>query len=131
MRRIVHVFVATTLAAGAVVALALPAHAQATTGDLAAFCAARIEANSADTKAENVTVLTKMVASAPAVVSTPMADLLALVKKQGDKAFESKEGTALLATLEPYIYACFFPEGGKKNGKPHYKLGMEGSFTVS
>ncbi len=30
-----------------------------------------------------------------------------------------------------YIYACFLPEGGKKNGKPHYKLGMEGSFTVS
>ena len=30
-----------------------------------------------------------------------------------------------------YIYACFFPEGGKKNGAPHFKLGMEGSFSVS
>ena len=85
-------------------ALALPAHAQTATGDLTAFCAARIEANAADTKADNIAVLTKMVASAPAAVRTPMADLLALVKKQGDKAFESKAGTALLATLEPYIY---------------------------
>jgi hypothetical protein len=233
LRRIVHVFVATSLAAGAVVALALPAHAQAATGDLTAFCAARIEANSADTKAENVAVLTKMVTSAPAAVSTPMAGLLALVKKQGDKAFESKDGTALLATLEAYIYdncpgkqlpvtaidyeyqgipatlpagvtkikmtnaapkeahmmviakltaageampldkvlalpdkkagkyidfenaafmqaepgaagyapinltpgkyayMCFFPEGGKKHGKPHFLLGMEGTVTVS
>ena len=30
-----------------------------------------------------------------------------------------------------YIYACFFPQGGKKDGKPHFLLGMEGSFTVS
>ncbi len=214
-------------------AFALPAHAQTGSGDLAAFCAARIDANAAETKAENVAVLTKMVASAPTAVSTPMADLLALVKKQGDKAFESKDGTALLATLEAYIYdtcpgkqlavtaidyeyqgipatlpagvtkikmtnaapkeghmmvmakltaageampldkilalpdkkagkyidfsnaafmqaepgasgyapinltpgkyayMCFFPEGGKKNGTPHYKLGMEGTVTVS
>jgi hypothetical protein len=97
-------FVAASLAGGAVVALALPGHAQTATGDLTAFCAARIEANAADTKADNIAVLTKMVASAPAAVRTPMADLLALVKKQGDKAFESKAGTALLATLEPYIY---------------------------
>ena len=232
MRRIVHVLVAASVAAGALVAVALPAHAQSATGDLTAFCAARIEANSADTKAENIAVLTKMVAAAPASVSTPMAGLLALVKKQGDKAFESKDGTALLATLEAFIYEscpgakldvtaidyeyqgipatlpagvtkikltnaapkeghmmviakltaageameldkvlalpdkkagkyidyenaafmqaepgasgyapinltpgkyaymCFFPEGGKKNGKPHFMLGMEGTVTV-
>jgi hypothetical protein len=179
-------------------------------------------------------VLTKMAAGAPSAVSTQMNDLLALVKKQGDKAFESKQGSALLATaravhlrqlpgrqgrghrdrlrvpgrsgdaagrrdevqdderraqgrphdgdrqadsggrrrsdstrssrcrrrrrrststraarpfleakpgatgyapinLQPgtYGYACFFPQGGKKNGKPHYALGMEGTFTVS
>ena len=178
-------------------------------------------------------MLTKLVAAAPAAVSTPTAGLLALFKKQGDKAFESKEGTALLATLEAYIYdncpgkqlqvsaydygyegipatlpagvtkikmtntapkeghmmamvkltaageateldkilalsekkqgkyfdfssaafmeaqpggagyapinltpgkyayMCFFPEGGKKNGKPHFLLGMEGMVTVS
>jgi hypothetical protein len=224
---------ASGLVAGAVAGLGGTALAQTRTADLAAFCAARVEANAADTKAENVTVLSKMVATAPAAVSTPMADLLALVKKKGDKAFESKEGTALLATLEPYIYdtcpgnqlpvtaldyeyqgipatlpagvtkikmtnaapkedhmmviakltaagekmeldkvldlpdkkaakyidyknaafmqakpgtagyapinltpgkyayMCFFPEGGKKNGKPHFMLGMEGTVTVS
>ncbi len=233
MRRFVPLLFVSGLVAGAVAGLGGTALAQTGTGDLAAFCAARIEANAADTKAENVTVLTKMVAAAPAAVSTPMADLLALVKKQGDKAFESKDGTALLATLEPYIYdncpgkqlavtaidyeyqgipatlpagvtkikmtnaapkedhmmviakltaageameldkvlalpdkkagkyidfenaafmqaepgaagyapinltpgkyayMCFFPEGGKKNGKPHFMLGMEGTVTVS
>jgi len=30
-----------------------------------------------------------------------------------------------------YAYMCFFPEGGKKNGKPHFMLGMEGTVTVS
>jgi hypothetical protein len=226
-------FVASTLAAGTVVALAGTAHAQTGTGDLAAFCAGRIEANATEGKAEDVAVLTKMAAAAPPAVSAPMADLLALVKKQGEKAFESKQGGQLLGVLEPYIYdncpgrqvpfnaidyeytgipatipagvtkfkmtntapkeghmiavvkvnpgnestpidkifalpdkkaakvvdfdnagfaeaepgasgyfpmnltpgkyiyGCFFPEGGKKNGKPHYKLGMEGSFTVS
>jgi hypothetical protein len=221
------------LVAGTIAGLGGTALAQTGTPDLAAFCAARIESNSADTKADNVAVLTKMVAAAPAAVSTPMADLLVLVKKKGDKAFESKEGAALLATLEPYIYdncpgqqlpvtaidygyqgipatlpagvtkikmtnaapkeghmmviakltaageameldkilalpdkkavkyidyknaafmqaeagatgyapinltpgkyayMCFFPQGGKKHGKPHFMLGMEGTVTVS
>ena len=207
--------------------------AQTGTGDLAAFCQGRLDANSAESKADNVAVLTKMAAAAPSAVSTPMSDLLALVKKKGDKAFESPAGGALLAQLEPYIYdncpgnkvavtaidyefqgvpatlpagvakfkmtntapkedhmmaifkltpegaalgadkvlalpqkkagkymdqssqafmeakpgesgyspinltpgtyayACFFPQGGKNNGTPHFKLGMEGSFTVS
>jgi len=219
--------------AGTVVAFAGAGQAQTGAGDLAAFCAGRIEANSTDGKAEDVAVLTKMVAAAPAAVSAPMADLLALLKKDGEKAFESKQGAQLLGVLEPYIYdncpgkqlpvtaidyeyqgipatmsagvtkfkltnsapkedhmiavvkvgpgnesmpvdkilalpdkkqgkildfsdagfaeakpgdsgyfpmnltpgkyiyACFFPEGGKKNGTPHFKLGMEGSFTVS
>jgi len=233
LRRIIQLLVVSALTATTVVAFAGAGQAQTGAGDLATFCAARIEANSADTKADNVAVLTKMVGSAPAAVSTPMADLLALVKKQGDKAFESKEGTALLATLEPYIYdncpgkqlpvtaidyeyqgvpatlpagvtkikmtnaapkedhmmamvkltaageamdldkllampqkkqgkyfdfssaafmeakpggvgyspinltpgkyayMCFFPEGGKKHGKPHFLLGMAGTVTVS
>ena len=233
MRRFVPLLFVSGLVASAVAGLGGPALAQTGTGDLAAFCAARIEANAAETKAENVAVLTKMVAAVPAAVSTPMADLLALVKKKGGRAFESKEGLALLATLEPYIYdncpgkqlpvtaidyeyegmpatlpagvtkikmtnaapvedhmmamvkltaageameldkilalpekkqgkyfdfssaafmeakpgavgyapinltpgkyayACFFPEGGKKNGKPHFMLGMEGTVTVS
>jgi hypothetical protein len=221
------------LAAGSVVVFTGSAHGQAGTGDLAAFCAARLEASAAETKAENIAVLTKMVAAAPSAVSAPMSGLLALVTKKGTKAFESPDGTALLAQLEPYIYdscpgrqvpfsaidyeyeglpatlpagvtkfkmtnnapkeghmiavvkvqpgnestpveklfglpdkkqakvldfsqagfaqaepgasgyfpmnltpgryvyACFFPEGGKKNGKPHSVLGMTGEFTVS
>ena len=104
MRRFVPLLFVSGLVAGAVAGLGGPALAQTGTGDLAAFCAARIEANAAETKADNVAVLTKMVAAVPAAVSTPMADLLALVKKKGGRAFESKEGMALLATLEPYIY---------------------------
>jgi hypothetical protein len=225
--------VASALAAGTVVALAGAGHAQTGAGDLTAFCAARMEANGAETKAENVAVITKIAAAAPPAISAPVNDLLALVKKKGDKAFESPEGTALLGQIEPYIYdncpgkqlpisaidyeyqgipatlpagvtkfkmtnnapkedhmiavvkvipgnestpvekllslpqkkqgkvldftdggfaeakpgasgyfpmnltpgkyiyACFFPEGGKKNGKPHFLLGMQGSFTVS
>ena len=97
MRRFVPLLFVSGLVAGAVAGLGGTAAARTGTADLAAFCSARIEANAADTKAENVTVLTKMVAAAPADVSTPMADLLALVKQKGDKAFESKAGTALLA----------------------------------
>jgi len=233
LRRFIQLLVVSALIATTVVAFAGPGGAQTGSGDLAAFCAGRVEANGVEGKAENVAVLTKMAAAAPSAVSTPMNDLLALVKKQGDKAFESKKGAELLGVLEPYIYdncpgtkvpvtaidyeyqglpatlpagftkfkmtnnapkeghmlaifkvrpgnestpidkllalpdkqaekavdftnatfmeadpgesgygpitltpgkyiyACFFPEGGKKNGKPHYKLGMEGSFTVS
>jgi hypothetical protein len=233
LRRFTQLLVACALAAGSVVAFAGVGHAQTGVGDLAAFCAGRIEANTAESKADNVEVLTKMVAAAPAAVSSPMNDLLALVKKKGDKAFESPQGTTLLGQIEPYIYdncpgnkvpvtaidyqyqgvpatlpagvakfkmtnaapkedhmmaifkltpegaalgvdkvmalpqkkagkymdsssqafmeakpgdtgyapinltpgtyayACFFPQNGKKNGTLHFKLGMEGSFTVS
>jgi hypothetical protein len=229
----VQLLVASALAAGTVVAFAGAGQAQTGSGDLAAFCAARIEANAAQTKAENIAVLTKIAAAAPAAVSSPVNDLLALVKQKGDKAFESPQGSTLLAQIEPYvydncpgtkvpvtaidyqyqgmpatlpagvakfkmtnaapkedhmmavfkvrpgnesmdvdkilalpqkkaakfvdysqsafmeakpgdsgyspitltpgkyIYACFFSQGGKKNGTPHFKLGMEGSFTVS
>src|SRR5204862_4277036 len=104
LRRFIQVLVASALTAGAVLAFGGAGQAQTGSGDLAAFCAGRIEANAADTKADNVAVLTKMAAAAPPAVSTQMNDLLALVKQQGDKAFESKQGSALLAQLEPYIY---------------------------
>jgi hypothetical protein len=233
LRRFIQLLVASALAAGTVVALGGAGQAQTGSGDLTAFCAGRIEANATEGKAEDVAVLTKMAAAAPPAVSTQMTSLLELVKKKGEKAFESKEGAALLAQLEPYIYdncpgkqvpitaidyeyqglpatlpagvtkfkmtnsapkeghmiaivkvqpgnestptekilslpekkqgkildfsdagfaeaepgasgyfpmnltpgkyvyACFFPEGGKKNGKPHFLLGMQGEFTVS
>ena len=37
------------------------------------------------------------------------------------------------AVLEPgkYLYACFIPQAGKKKGDPHWKLGMQGSLTVT
>ena len=39
--------------------------------------------------------------------------------------------TAMNLTPGKYVYVCYFPEGGKKNGKPHFLLGMDGEFTVS
>jgi hypothetical protein len=233
VRRIVRLFVVTALTVGALAVLALPVGAQTGTGDLVAFCQGRIEASSAETKADNIAVITKMVAVAPTAMSQPMTDLLALVKKDGNKAFESPQGAALLAQIEPYVYdncpgnkvavtaidyeyqgvpatlpagvakfkmtnaapkenhmmgifkltpegaalgwdkivamsqkkagkymdqsgqafleakpgdsgyapinltpgtygyACFFGKGGKNNGTPHFKLGMQGTFTVS
>jgi len=230
---LLQLLVASALAAGTVVGLASVGQAQTGSGDLAAFCAGRIEANSTEGKAEDIAVITKIAAAAPPAISSQVNDLLALVKQKGEKAFESKEGTALLGQIEPYvyencpgtkvpvtaidyeyqgmpatlpagvtkfkmtnaapkeghmmavfkvrpgnesmdvnkilampekkagkvvdfndatfmeaepgasgygpinltpgkyIYACFFPEGGKKNGKPHFLLGMSGSFTVS
>jgi uncharacterized cupredoxin-like copper-binding protein len=42
-------------------------------------------------------------------------------------------GLAIVPNLVPgnYIVACFQTQNGKKNGKPHYKLGMYAEFTVS
>jgi len=34
-------------------------------------------------------------------------------------------------TAGDYLYACFLPTGGKKNGKPHFTQGMYGSLTVA
>ena len=229
MRRILALIVATGLAAS-VVALAGPAGAQ--TGDLAAFCAAREEANSAQTKAENTAVIQKVYDAAPAAAIPAITAIRDGFAKKGQKFFNSDDGLAALAqldsyvydncpgvkvpitaidyefdgvpatlaagatnfkltnnapkenhemaiikvlpagesidplkilalpdkkagkyvdfsksafmfappgqsgytplTLEPgkYIYACFLPQGGKKDGKPHFTLGMNGSFTV-
>jgi len=230
MRRILLILSIAALTAGAFVALAVPAGAQ--TGDLGAFCADRIEANSAEGKAANLAVMNKMVPIAPAGVVGPMTALRDAYQKKGEKLFNGPEGFALLgpvdawiydncpgvqvpvtaidygyegvpATLKPgvtkfkltnsapkedhmmgivkltdaaagkdvkdllalpekkqakyfddadgafmfapagqtgyapaeltpgtYAYACFLPQGGKKNGAPHFTLGMYGSFTV-
>jgi hypothetical protein len=212
-------------------AVAGPAGAQ--TGDIPAFCAARLEANSAHTKAENKAVIEKVYNAAPAAAvaaitairdgfnqkgdkffettkgaqalsqldavvyancpgtsvpvtaidyefqgvpatlpagaakfkltnTAPKEDhemavlklnaegeslsiekLLALPEKKAQKYFDESASTFMFApagqtgygfvTLEPgkYAYACFLSQGGKKNGKPHFMLGMQGSFTVS
>ena len=231
MRRIVLLVISASLAVGLLGALAGPAGAQ--TGDLAAFCAARLEANDVEGKAANLAVMNKILGVAPAAVVQPMTALRDAYQKKGDKLFDSAEGLQLLgaldgwiydncpgqqvpvtaidyeyqgmpATLKPgvaqfkmtngapkedhmlaimkltpegqgqdvekllampqkkstkyfdassrafmfapagavgyspidlqpgtYVYACFLPQGGKKNGQPHFMLGMNGSLTVS
>jgi hypothetical protein len=96
------VLVAGFLAVGLLGVLSVSAGAQ--TGDLAAFCAARMEANAAQTKSENQAVLDKLNAAAPAAVSGPMSDLLSLFKKKGMKAFESEQGLALIAQIDAFVY---------------------------
>src|SRR4029453_8444666 len=81
MRRWVHLLVAGSVAVGLVGVLSIPVGAQ--TGDVAALCAARIEANGAETKAENQAVLDKLQAAAPAAVVQPLNDLEALFNKKG------------------------------------------------
>jgi hypothetical protein len=38
----------------------------------------------------------------------------------------------IITKLDPgqYIAVCFMPKGGKKNGTPHWKLGMVSEFAV-
>ena len=231
LRRLIHLLVAGSLVAGLVGLWAIAGSAQ--TGNVAAACAARLEGNTAETKAENLAVIDKVIGVAPAAILTPLNDLKALITKKGSKGFETEAGSALLgqidgyfydncsgtqlpvtmidyefqgvpATLKPgllklkltnsapkeahemalfklqpgvdtidlakvfklsdkkaaelidfqsgtfafapsgqtaysigeltpgkYVYACFIPQGGKKNGKPHFVLGMEGTLTVS
>lgn len=72
----------------------------------------------------------------------PKSILSASEKKQA-KLVDFESGTGAFAPagqtsygltqLEPgtYLYACFIPVGGKKNGAPHFTQGMYGTFTVS
>jgi hypothetical protein len=78
----------------------------------------------------------------PANESMDIEAILALPGKKADKLFDPSTGGGMYAPvgesgfmtidLEPgkYVYACFIPVGGKKNGKPHAMQGMYGSFTV-
>jgi hypothetical protein len=78
----------------------------------------------------------------PAAQGQDLTKLLQLPEKKQGKYFEESGGTFAQASpgdvgyapidLTPgtYAYACFFPQGGKKNGTPHFMLGMEGSFIV-
>jgi hypothetical protein len=231
VRRIVPLVISASLAIGLFGALAGPAGAQ--TGDVAAACAARIEANGAQGKAANLAVMNKLVSVAPASLAPAMTALRDAYQKKGEKLFNGPDGLALLtpvdtwvydncpgtqvpvtaidyeyqgvpATLKPgvtkfkltnaapkedhmmaivkelpaaqgqdltkllslpekqqgkyfdqsggtfmfapagqvgygpvdltpgtYAYACFLPQGGKRNGKPHFLLGMSGTFTVA
>ena len=78
----------------------------------------------------------------PAAQGQDLTKLLSLPEKQQGKYFEETGATFTQASpgeigyapidLTPgtYAYACFFPMGGKKNGTPHFMLGMEGTVVV-
>jgi hypothetical protein len=102
MRRILSLIVATGLAVS-LVALAGPAGAQ--TGDLAAFCAAREEANSAQTKAENTAVIQKVYDAAPAAAIPAITLIRDGFAKKGQKFFNSPEGGAALQQLDSFVFA--------------------------
>jgi hypothetical protein len=98
----IQLLVVGSLAAGLVGTLAASAGAQ--TGDTAAACAARLEGNQAETKAENLAVIDKVIAVAPAAIVQPLNDLKALVTKKGNRGFESDEGFAALTKIDAYFY---------------------------
>lgn len=102
MRRIIHLLVAGSLVAGVVGVWAIAGGAQ--TGNIAAACAGRLEGNTAETKAENLAVIDKVIAVAPAAILQPLNDLKALVAQKGNKAFESEAGAALLTKIDGYFY---------------------------
>ncbi len=87
---------------------AVPAGAQQV--NRAAFCAARIQAQVADTRLATTTALNTMSLTAPvAAVATAATDLAALVTKKGNKAFETKQGAALVKIIDDDVYAnCNF-----------------------
>jgi hypothetical protein len=102
VRRFSHLLVAGAAIAGSLAFLAVPAIAQ--TADLPAFCDARMRADDEQSKKETRAVLDEMVAAAPDAVRGSMTDLRDLFAKKGNRAFESKRGSDLLAEIEPYVY---------------------------
>lgn len=79
----------------------------------------------------------------PAAQGKDVKEILALPEKKQNKYFDESGGAFMFApagqvgyspaSLTPgtYMYACFLPVGGKKNGAPHFTEGMYGTFTVS
>jgi hypothetical protein len=101
VRRILSLVVAGGICAS-MFALAAPAGAQ--TGDIAALCAARLESNGAETKAENVAILEKAVAAAPSEIAGALTELRDGVKKKGTKYFETAAGGQVATTVDAYLY---------------------------
>lgn len=104
MRRTLLVLVTAVLLAGGLTALAGPASAQTGGGDLAAFCADRIEANSAEGKAANLAIMNKMVPIAPPGVVQAMTALRDAYEKKGEKLFNGPDGFALLGPVDAWVY---------------------------
>lgn len=103
MRRIIVLATAVGLATAGLVAL--PGVAGAQTGDLAAFCAARQEANAALTKAENKAVIQKVYDAAPAAAIPAITAIRDGFAKKGQKFFQSAAGAAALGQLDAFVFA--------------------------
>lgn len=101
MRRPLSVIVAASLAASLIV-LAAPAGAQV--GDLAAACAARVGANSAEGKAANLAAMDEVVDAAPPSLLPQITALRDAYAKKGDKLFDRPKGLALLGAVDAWMY---------------------------
>lgn len=93
------------LAAGLIGTLALPAGAQTTTtpggsGNLTAFCAARMQIDSAHSKADTLAALEGVVTNAPSAILPTVTEIRDQFKKKGRKAFEIPE----IAVADAFIY---------------------------
>jgi hypothetical protein len=105
LRRTIRLLIAGALGAGVFASGATAVGAQTPgAGDLAGFCAARLEANAAQSKAENQAALDKIATAAPAPVAQATAELSAMFKKKGDKAFDTQAGAALINQIDTYGY---------------------------
>lgn len=102
MRRVAVLIASCCMAMGVLGGLAVAAGAP--TGDVAAFCAARIEANNARGKVASLSVIEKMVTAAPAAVAQPITSLRDGFKKKGEKLFNSEAGLALLGQIDSWVY---------------------------
>jgi hypothetical protein len=78
----------------------------------------------------------------PAGEGMDVEELLSMPEKKLGKYVDFQNATGMFAppgqsgyaattlTQGTYVYACFIPVGGKRNGKPHFTQGMYGTFTA-
>jgi hypothetical protein len=92
LRTFIRLSLAGALLAGVSAVFAVPAGAQtaAAASNLSEFCAARVALEPAlsEGKAATLSVLDRMVASAPAVIVEPVTEIRDQYKKTGEKAFD-------------------------------------------
>ena len=104
VRRIITLVTAAFVAVSGIGVLAGPAGAQTETGDVAAFSAARLEGNDAQGKAENLAIMNRALAAAPASVLPQITALRDAYQKKGDKLFNGAKGLRLIAALDSWVY---------------------------
>ena len=102
MRRFLTALLTAVMASGVVAVLTAPAGAQ--TGNLTAFCNARVGLDPAlqQGKKAGLAVLDQLVANAPAAVATPVGEIRDAYKKKGEKAFDSVMDQ--IAVADSFIY---------------------------